>query len=111
MSALPPIATAKTDISPGKCPLYPRKQTCAVQLGMSALGQKRTFSGGVKTRPNRGDSNCYFARPSMAKVLNVAYFSPIFLASLTLRRIAQCLKLFETVPNLNDNTRSWRRTF
>jgi hypothetical protein len=21
------------------CPLYPRKQTCAVQLGMSALGQ------------------------------------------------------------------------
>src|SRR4030095_5991651 len=25
------------------CPLYPRKQTCAVQLGMSALGQKRTF--------------------------------------------------------------------
>jgi hypothetical protein len=24
------------------CPLYPRKRTCAVQLGMSALGQKRT---------------------------------------------------------------------
>src|SRR6516165_2176097 len=22
------------------CPLYPRKRTCAVQLGMSALGQK-----------------------------------------------------------------------
>ena len=26
-----------------KCPLYPQKQTCAVQLGMSALGQKRTW--------------------------------------------------------------------
>src|SRR5262249_24728333 len=26
------------------CPLYPRKQTCAVQLGMSALGQKRTHA-------------------------------------------------------------------
>jgi len=25
------------------CPLYPRKRTCAVQLGMSALGHKRTF--------------------------------------------------------------------
>jgi hypothetical protein len=25
------------------CPLYPRKRTCAVQLGMSALGQKRTW--------------------------------------------------------------------
>jgi hypothetical protein len=25
------------------CPLYPRKRTCAVQLQMSALGQKRTF--------------------------------------------------------------------
>src|SRR5262249_55122372 len=25
------------------CPLYPRKRTCALQLGMSALGQKRTF--------------------------------------------------------------------
>jgi hypothetical protein len=24
-------------------PLYPRKRTCAVQLGMSALGQKRTW--------------------------------------------------------------------
>src|ERR1043166_1408797 len=24
------------------CPLYPRKQTCAVQLGMSAMGHKRT---------------------------------------------------------------------
>src|SRR5262249_21926156 len=24
------------------CPLYPRKRTCAVQLGTSALGQKRT---------------------------------------------------------------------
>ena len=25
-----------------RCPLYPQKRTCAVQLGMSALGQKRT---------------------------------------------------------------------
>src|SRR5262249_43835365 len=24
------------------CPLYPRKRTCAVQLEMSAIGQKRT---------------------------------------------------------------------
>src|SRR5262249_27406001 len=24
------------------CPLYPQKRTCAVQLGMSAMGQKRT---------------------------------------------------------------------
>src|SRR5262245_59717806 len=24
------------------CPLYPQKRTCAVQLGMSALGQKQT---------------------------------------------------------------------
>jgi hypothetical protein len=44
MSALLPIATAKADISPGSCPLYPRKRTCAVQLGMSALGQKRTHA-------------------------------------------------------------------
>jgi hypothetical protein len=26
-----------------RCPLYPRKRTCAVQLPMSALGQKRTL--------------------------------------------------------------------
>jgi hypothetical protein len=26
-----------------RCPLYPRKRTCAVQLEMSALGQKRTL--------------------------------------------------------------------
>jgi hypothetical protein len=28
------------------CPLYPRKRTCVVQLGMSALGQKRTSNAG-----------------------------------------------------------------
>src|SRR5262245_42711740 len=28
--------------APVQCPLYPRKRTCAVQLVMSALGQKRT---------------------------------------------------------------------
>jgi len=39
MSALPPIATAKADSRKGACPLYPQKRTCAVQLGMSALGQ------------------------------------------------------------------------
>src|SRR5262245_16655869 len=42
MSALPPIATAKADIRNGSCLLYPRKRTCAMQTGMSALGQKRT---------------------------------------------------------------------
>ena len=30
-------------IAIGVCPLYPRKRTCAAQLGMSALGHKRTF--------------------------------------------------------------------
>jgi hypothetical protein len=32
------------------CPLYPRKQTCAVQLRMSALGQKRTHAAQQKRR-------------------------------------------------------------
>jgi len=32
------------------CPLCPRKRTCAVQLGMSAMGQKRTS-------PNRPDGS------------------------------------------------------
>jgi hypothetical protein len=34
---LAPIATAKADIGKLSCLLYPRKRTCAVQLGMSAL--------------------------------------------------------------------------
>jgi hypothetical protein len=38
MSALPPNSDRKSGF-----PLYPRKRTCAVQLGMSALGQKRTL--------------------------------------------------------------------
>src|SRR5262245_13291932 len=42
MSALPPIATAKADMPQTACPLYPQERTCAVQLGMSALGHKRT---------------------------------------------------------------------
>src|SRR5262249_57049730 len=44
------IKTAPTvGVKPGSfwmgfpgCPLCPRKRTCAVQLGMSAMGQKRT---------------------------------------------------------------------
>jgi hypothetical protein len=43
MSALHPITTAKAKFRNRPCPLYPRKRTCAVQLGMSAMGQKRTF--------------------------------------------------------------------
>src|SRR4029453_14449085 len=43
MSALHPIATAKADSRNRPCPLYPQKQTCAVQTSMSALGQKQTF--------------------------------------------------------------------
>src|SRR5262245_42955782 len=42
MSALLPIATAKADIRKRSFPLYPRKRTCALQLQMSAKGQKRT---------------------------------------------------------------------
>src|SRR5262245_18800522 len=45
MSALPRIATAKAEFLQKSCLLYPRKQTCAVKLGMSALGQKRTLAG------------------------------------------------------------------
>jgi hypothetical protein len=37
MSALPPTPTAKADVL-----LYTGKRTCAVQLTMSAMGQKRT---------------------------------------------------------------------
>src|SRR5262245_9229672 len=37
MSALPPIATGKADIRSRSDLLYPRKRTCAVQPGMSAL--------------------------------------------------------------------------
>ena len=48
MSALPPIATAKADFGKPSCPLYPRKQTCAVQEPMSALGQKRTHAAQQK---------------------------------------------------------------
>jgi hypothetical protein len=48
MSALYPIATAKADMPQWSCPLYPKKQTCAVQLGMSALGQKRTSAQPTK---------------------------------------------------------------
>lgn|SRR6185312_15990654 len=43
MFALPPIATAKADISKPSCLRHPRKQTCAMQRLMSAMGQKRTY--------------------------------------------------------------------
>ena len=31
-------------VASAQCPLYTQKRTCAVQLGMSALGQKRTWT-------------------------------------------------------------------
>jgi hypothetical protein len=37
---------------PLRCPLYPRKRTCAMQLAMSALGRKRT-SIGLRWLPRR----------------------------------------------------------
>ena len=41
-----------------ECPLCPRKQTCAVQLGMSAKCQKRTFGlavlGNITQSTKRG---------------------------------------------------------
>src|SRR5262245_6832331 len=36
-----PIATAKADTRKRSCLLYPQKRTCAAQLGMSSMGQKR----------------------------------------------------------------------
>ena len=39
MSAL---GQKQTFAAQSPCPLYPRKRTCAVQIGMSAMGQKRT---------------------------------------------------------------------
>src|SRR5262249_51071313 len=38
---------------PSECPLYPRKRTCAVQLEMSALGQKQTKCIAAKWRAIR----------------------------------------------------------
>src|SRR6476620_11462036 len=49
ISALHPIASAKANFRTRSCLLYPRKRTCAVQLGMSALCHKRTFMGGRET--------------------------------------------------------------
>src|SRR5215475_10776810 len=39
------------------CPFYPRKRTCAVQLEMSALGQKRTSAMNRKTAARRSFRN------------------------------------------------------
>jgi hypothetical protein len=51
MSALPPIATVKADISKKACLLYPRKRTCAVHQPMSAMGQKQTLRHLWLTQP------------------------------------------------------------
>jgi hypothetical protein len=53
MSALRLIATAKADIRNQSCLLYPQKRTCAVQLAMSAMGQKRTLRSSFAHADNR----------------------------------------------------------
>src|SRR5262245_29496324 len=63
MPAFPPIATAKADICPRPCPLYPQKQRCAAQRLMSALGQKRTSDdmaaeGGSSLLQGKPSSKC-----------------------------------------------------
>src|SRR5215510_7753872 len=44
------------------CPLYPRKRTCAPQLGMSALGHKRTFRSAIVTKVDRAAHRARFIR-------------------------------------------------
>ena len=56
MSALHPIATAKADMAIAACLLYPKERTCAVQLEMSALGQKRTSGRLRPIRQQRGSA-------------------------------------------------------
>src|SRR5262245_44872969 len=58
------------------CPLYPQKRTCAVQLGMSALGQKRTHAPQQKdgysiTSSARASSVGGTVRPSCFAVLRL----------------------------------------
>ena len=50
---LPKKATTNlvADVHLAACPLYPRKRTCAVQLGMSALCQKRTLIAWLQRYP------------------------------------------------------------
>src|SRR5262249_21613899 len=76
MSALHPIATAKADIGKPACLLYPRKRTCAVELGMSALGQKRTHAAQQTnlysiTSPARASTEGGIVRPSALAVLRL----------------------------------------
>src|SRR5262249_51206429 len=49
------------------CPLYPRKRTCAVRLGMSALGQKPTYSWAD-----------ILERPKLSKQIVPVVFNPVF---------------------------------
>ena len=51
MTALPPIATAKAKFRKRSCPLYPQKQTCAVQEPMSALPPIATAKAKFRKRP------------------------------------------------------------
>src|SRR5262249_13877769 len=67
MSALHPIATAKADIGKPSGLLYPRKQTCALQLGMSALGQKRTSRGFVAMSANDPNSTSAIAQSVVSR--------------------------------------------
>jgi hypothetical protein len=38
-----------------QCPLYPQKRTCATQLGMSALGHKRTSPHSINQSMRQGE--------------------------------------------------------
>src|SRR6478672_5109510 len=79
MSAITPIATAKADIRNRSCLLYPRKRTYAVQLTMSALGQKRTCTtitdrSGLRAPLRRGHVSR--SHPTFAAVLSRASMCP-----------------------------------
>jgi hypothetical protein len=81
MSALAPTATAKADIRKRPCPLYPRKRTCAVQLRMSALGQKRTVIQFKKTAPSTANSAASLPHDYCACCALIAFSICAFTAS------------------------------
>jgi hypothetical protein len=77
MSALPPIATVKADISKKACLLYPRKRTCAVHQPMSAMGQKQTLRHLWLTQPTWAPPTFVRAYPLRATCRIVSLTFPV----------------------------------
>ena len=87
------------------CPLYPRKQTCAVQRGMSAKGQKRTSANKLRSCPTCFSWTCW--KPSNLQTMPGSPSLSYYMASMLGKCWWKIVTATAAMGGATDNPHDW----